>query len=311
MEFAHLERLTAADCLRLLPGAALGRLVLATPNFPTVEPVAFAVVDGGVAVVVRSGSAGDAAAPGTAVAFEADVVDNDLHRGWSVVVRGRLMPFDADVPEPLMVQPAPWRATGRDRVLLVRSERITGQRIVPDALEIPPAAPEIGSPAGQTTAGPEPAAPPALRRSTLTAEEGLALLRRGGEHVGRLALSLGGEPLVFPLNYVLDGDTVVFRTQVGTKLSGITRSLATFEVDHIGPDGRGWAVTFEGLAQEVLDADPADLRARVDGLSLETWPGGDRPHVVRITAFAVRGTAWTAAQIASASGAGVRSGDPI
>ena len=197
MEFAHLERLTAVECRRLLPGAPVGRLVLPTPNFPTVEPVAFAVVEDGVAVVVRAGSAGDAAADGTPVAFEADVLDTDLHQGWSVVVKGPLEP--------------------------------------------------------------------------------------------------------------LDGEAIVFRTQVGTKLAGIARSLATFEVDHIDADGQGWAVSFEGLAQELLDADPAALRARVDALPLDTWPGGDRPHVVRITAFAVRGTAWTPAGIASAAGATGRS----
>jgi hypothetical protein len=104
---------------------------------------------------------------------------------------------------------------------------------------------------------------------------------------------------VFPLNYAVDGDAIVFRTQVGTALTGITRSLATFEVDHIDASGAGWAVTFEGLAQEVLDADPAALRARIDALTLDTWPGGDRAHVVRITPYSVRGTMWSAAEVAA------------
>jgi hypothetical protein len=56
-------------------------------------------------------------------------------------------------------------------------------------------------------------------------------------------------------------DAIVFRTQVA-KLTGITHSAATFEVDHIDESRRGWAVAFEGLAQEVLDAHPASLRAR-------------------------------------------------
>ena len=56
---------------------------------------------------------------------------------------------------------------------------------------------------------------------------------------------------------------------------------------------------FEGLAQEVLDADPDALRARIDALALDTWPGGDRPHVVRITPYAVRGTSWTAVDVAA------------
>ena len=302
MEFAHLERLTAAECRRLLPEARVGRLVFPTPNFPTVEPVAFAPVEDGVAVLVRAGSAGDAAAPGTPVAFEADEVDQGLRQGWSVVVKGPLVALDADLVDGVVARLTPWRPAPGDRVVLVRSERVTGQRVVPDAPETP--APWT-SPAHD--AAPVPALtpdsdPPVLRCRSLSADEALALLRRGGQPVGRLAISLSGEPHVFPLNFALDGESVVFRTQVGTKLSGISRSLATFEVDHFDAEGRGWTVTFEGLAQEVLDADPAELRARVDALALETWPGGNRPHVVRITAFAVRGTAWTPAEVASVSG---------
>jgi len=302
MEFAQLERLTAAECRRLLPGAPVGRLVLPTPNFPTVEPVAFALVEEGVAVLVRAGSAGDAAADGTPVAFEADLLDTGLHQGWSVVVKGPLGPLDVDLPESVRAQLTLWPAAPGDRVVLVRTERITGQRVVSGESPIP--AVSATGPALPARAA---ANRPALRRRDLTAEDGLALLRRGGEPVGRLALCVAGEPLIFPLNYTLDGDAVVFRTQVGTKLAGIARSLATFEVDHIDADGQGWTVSLEGLAQEVLDADPAALRARVDALPLDTWPGGDRPHVVRITAFAVRGTAWTPAGIASAAGAAGRS----
>src|SRR4051812_38608150 len=117
MEYAHLERLTAAECRRLLPGASVGRLVLPTPNFPTVEPVAFAPVDGGVAVVVRAGSAGDAAPPGTPVAFEADVLDHGLRQGWSVVVKGGLMPLDADIDTTVDAPFTPWPAGPGDRIL--------------------------------------------------------------------------------------------------------------------------------------------------------------------------------------------------
>src|SRR5205807_5454460 len=198
-------------------------------------------------------------------------------QGWSVVVKGPLVGLDAALVEAVTARLTPWPVAPGDRILLVRSERITGQRIVSDPPgdrawpATPPRTPNAGS---------APADPAVLGRRTITAEDGLELLRRGGELVGRLAISLAGEPFVFPLNYALDGDAVVFRTQVGTKLSGITRSLATFEVDHIDADGRGWTVTLEGLAQEVIDADPASLRARVDDLALETWPGGERPHVV-------------------------------
>jgi hypothetical protein len=50
----------------------------------------------------------------------------------------------------------------------------------------------------------------------------------------------------------------------------------------------------------VIDADPPELRARIEALALDTWPGGDRPNVVRITPYAVRGTAWTAIEVPAA-----------
>ncbi|HYT39491.1 MAG TPA: pyridoxamine 5'-phosphate oxidase family protein [Acidimicrobiia bacterium] len=297
MDFPHLERLSAADCRRLLPGATVGRLVVPTPNFPTFEAVSFAVVEGELVLAVRPGSAGDALAAGTLVAFEADVLDHQAQQGWSVVVKGPVEDVDADVAELVRPALAPWRAGPRDRLLLVRSERITGQRIVSQPVaELAETAPPAPSPPA--------AAPPAVIGREIASEEALALLRRGEERVGRLAICLSGDPLVFPLNFAVDGDAIVFRTQVGTKLSGITRSLATFEVDHIDASGQGWAVTFEGLAQEVLDADPAEFRARIDALALEAWPGGDRPHVVSITPYAVRGTSWTAAEVVTGTSAG-------
>ncbi len=36
-------------------------------------------------------------------------------------------------------------------------------------------------------------------------------------NVGRLAVLVDGHPDIFPVNYVLDGDSIVFRTGAGTK----------------------------------------------------------------------------------------------
>jgi nitroimidazol reductase NimA-like FMN-containing flavoprotein (pyridoxamine 5'-phosphate oxidase superfamily) len=285
MDFPHLEKLSAAECRLLLPSAPVGRLAVPTPNFPTLDPVSFTVVEGEIVVAVRAGSAGDAVAAGTRVCLEADVLDHELRRGWSVVVKGPVEDLDADVVPLVTPGLTPWRAAPDDRLLLIRSERITGQRIV--------SGPATTSPVQK----PAPTTPPPVARRGLTSDEALTLLRHGGQPVGRLVVTLAGEPLVFPLNFAVDGDAIVFRTQVGTKLIGITRSLATFEVDSIDASGQGWAVTFEGLAQEILDSDPARLRARVDALSLDSWPGGDRPNVVRIAPYAVRGTRWTAAEV--------------
>jgi nitroimidazol reductase NimA-like FMN-containing flavoprotein (pyridoxamine 5'-phosphate oxidase superfamily) len=201
-------------------------------------------------------------------------------------VTGPVAELDEDLVAGAVPSLRPWPIGAGDRLLRIQAEWVTGQRVV--SAEGPSA--PVGLPA------PAPAIPTMTRRE-IAGDEALRLLERGGQSVGRLVITLGGEPVVFPLNYAIDGDAVVFRTQVGTKLTGITRSLATFEVDDIDSSGAGWSVAFEGVAQEVLDADPAALRSRLAAIDLETWPGGDRPHVVRIIPYRVHGTAWTPAAV--------------
>lgn len=289
----HLERLTRAECRQLLPSATVGRLAVPTPNFPTVEPVSFAVIEGELFVAARAGSAADAVVAGTVLSFEADVLDNAHQGGWSVVVSGPVEELDENIVALVRPQLGPWPVADNDRLLLIRSERVTGQRIVTGA----GSSPESGSTAtisglsGPTTDGGN---PQRFTRRAINTDEGFSLLARGGQHVGRLIVTVGGEPVIFPLNFAVDGEAIVFRTQTGTKLTGITRSLATFEVDDIDASGQGWAVAFEGLAQEVLDADPESMRERIAAIDIETWPGGDRPHVVRIRPYRVYGTAWSA-----------------
>lgn len=70
------------------------------------------------------------------------------------------------------------------------------------------------------------------------------------EYVGRLAVIVGRRPEIFPVNYVLDGDAIVFRTASGTKLSGTTQGEVAFEVDQLHlPSHSGWSVVVHGVAQ--------------------------------------------------------------
>src|SRR5581483_5630840 len=99
-------------------------------HFPAVEPVSFAVVEGELVVAVRAGSAGDAVAAGTVVAFEVDVLDRRLRQGWSVVVSGAVEDLDAEVAELVRPLVSPWPAAPGDRLFLVRSEQVSGQQVV-------------------------------------------------------------------------------------------------------------------------------------------------------------------------------------
>ena len=103
--------------------------------------------------------------------------------------------------------------------------------------------------------------------------------------VGRVAVIVGQYPLVFPVNYTLDGMHIVFRTGVGTKLWAIDRSNVTFEVDELDLAGRsGWSVMVRGAAHELEpEADPDRDQRRVP------WAPGERVHLVRIVADQITG----------------------
>src|SRR4029453_19307331 len=76
-------------------------------------------------------------------------------------------------------------------------------------------------------------------------DECLRLL--AADEVGRLALVDGGAPVVFPVNYGLDGEAIVFRTAPGTKLAVGPRGPVAFEVDAFDRTTRtGWSIVATG-----------------------------------------------------------------
>jgi len=106
--------------------------------------------------------------------------------------------------------------------------------------------------------------------------------------VGRVGVINDSAPEIYPVNHVVDRDTIVFRTDPGTKLRGLLRSPAVcFQVDGIDPaDATGWSVLVKGRAVELHDVD--DLR-RVARLPLRFWALGDKAHWIRIVPDEVTG----------------------
>jgi nitroimidazol reductase NimA-like FMN-containing flavoprotein (pyridoxamine 5'-phosphate oxidase superfamily) len=94
--------------------------------------------------------------------------------------------------------------------------------------------------------------------------------------VGRVGLLVDGRPEVLPVNYALDGDTILFRTTEGTVLNQASFAVVAFEVDYLDPgDHSGWSVLVQGIARDIGDAiDPTSERLR--RLSLITWAPGRR-----------------------------------
>ncbi len=112
-----------------------------------------------------------------------------------------------------------------------------------------------------------------------------ALLRTA--EVGRLAIVVNHRPEIFPLNFVVDHATVVFRTAEGTKLDWGAGKDVAFEVDGYEPDtGEAWSVVVKGLAREVKQMHEA-LEALE--LPLFPWHTSSKPHIVRIEPDAITG----------------------
>lgn len=121
---------------------------------------------------------------------------------------------------------------------------------------------------------------------TLSLAECDALLRQG--LYGRVIYTDRVLPTCTPVNYALDGQTLVFRTSRGSRLALATdHQVVAFEVDQIDPATRsGWTVIITGNAAPITATSELD---RVEGLALSTWAPGDRQHWVRITPGFVTG----------------------
>ena len=106
-------------------------------------------------------------------------------------------------------------------------------------------------------------------------------------HIGRVAVVADGQPLIFPVNYAMAGNHVVFRTDPGTKLHAAVDHRVAFEIDGIdGMYHRGWSVLVVGIAHEEHDATHLRELAR---LPFSTWVEGPKSHWLRIQGGAITG----------------------
>ncbi|MEV7187617.1 pyridoxamine 5'-phosphate oxidase family protein [Kitasatospora sp. NPDC093102] len=120
------------DCLRLLAGVPLGRVVFTKDALPAIRPVNHVVADGAIIIRTHEGAAltsaaGVPGAPGPVVAYEADAIDLDTHLGWSVVVTG----YAELVTDPAEVRryeelATPWVDAAMHHVVRIRPELVTG-----------------------------------------------------------------------------------------------------------------------------------------------------------------------------------------
>ncbi|WP_067185046.1 pyridoxamine 5'-phosphate oxidase family protein [Microtetraspora niveoalba] len=106
--------------------------------------------------------------------------------------------------------------------------------------------------------------------------------------IGRVVFTERALPAVQVVNYMLDGEDVVFRTAAGSRLSDAARgAIVAFEADHFDTDShKGWSVTAVGPARVVEE--PGEV-VRLARLPLVPWAPGHRDQLITIRAELVTG----------------------
>jgi hypothetical protein len=94
--------------------------------------------------------------------------------------------------------------------------------------------------------------------------------------------------MILPVNYILLGNDVVFRTDPGSKLrAALHNTPVAYEVDGVDQQLEiGWSVLIRGFVSEVTDqAELNELRRS----PLRAWAPGDKAHFLRVSPRQITG----------------------
>jgi uncharacterized protein len=118
-------------------------------------------------------------------------------------------------------------------------------------------------------------------------QECLALL--ASAPVGRVGVVVDGQPLIFPVNHVLDGRSIVVRTDAGRLLHAASLARVAFEVDGFDAGARsGWSVMVQGIGHDVTDA--LDTTSEhLQTVPVSPWAPGSRTRLLRIDVDTISG----------------------
>ncbi len=104
------------------------------------------------------------------------------------------------------------------------------------------------------------------------------------ERIGRVAVAVDGQVDVFPVNYGLDGDGILFRTNAGRKMTAAMGGEVAFEVDRIDPTAKaGWSVVVHGVARDISQFDGPERQQ-----TAQPWTGS-KDFLVRISPRSITG----------------------
>lgn len=118
----------------------------------------------------------------------------------------------------------------------------------------------------------------------LSTEQSLA--RLADVQPGRIVLQRNGALEIFPVNFVLDGEDIYFRTAEGAKLFTLTlNNEVLFEADAVD-NGTVWSVVVRGTAEKLEKF--ADIE-HAETLPLTPWAPTLKYNWVRITPSDISG----------------------
>jgi uncharacterized protein len=125
----------------------------------------------------------------------------------------------------------------------------------------------------------------ASRIETLTPHQCRTLL--DSAPVARVVFTDHALPAILPVTFVVDGESVVFRTAQGSRLARAARgAVLAFEADELNPRTRtGWSVVVTGEAEIEEDQDEMHRLGAV----LQPWVPGIKDVFIRIPLTVVTG----------------------
>ncbi|OBI53315.1 pyridoxamine 5'-phosphate oxidase family protein [Mycobacterium sp. E796] len=107
-----------------------------------------------------------------------------------------------------------------------------------------------------------------------------------GVALGRLVTSVDGVPEIFPVNFVVQHKSILFRTAEGTKLvSTAINNRVLFEVDEHNV-AEGWSVIVKGRARSLRTDEQIQEAERAQ---LLPWLSSEKTHYVRVLPDMVTG----------------------
>jgi nitroimidazol reductase NimA-like FMN-containing flavoprotein (pyridoxamine 5'-phosphate oxidase superfamily) len=108
-------------------------------------------------------------------------------------------------------------------------------------------------------------------------EECLALLQQGG--LGRLAVTAAEKIDIFPVNFAVDGNSILIRTAPGSKLVELTiHAAVAFEIDGYDSD-TGWSVVVHGTARQLQTREEIE---QAEAVGVDSWMPTPKDRYVRI-----------------------------